>query len=454
MADRPNVLLILTDQWRRQALGCNGDPVIRTPHIDALAVQGANFQRCYTTDPVCTPARAALQTGRYPHQTGLTSNNLYFREGEIGVAACLAEAGYATGYIGKWHLCGSDRPGFVPPERRVGFEYFVGFNRGHAYHEPVYFTNEGELREPGGFEPTYQTDLALDFMAAHDREPFFLMVSYGPPHMPYRPPRGFDRVKPGDLVWRPNVPSDRRADPETISDLCGYYGLGEAVDAEIGRLLEHLASEGGEGNTFVVFTSDHGDMHGCHGMHYKGRPQEESLGIPLIVRGPGIPRGVVPDGLVSTVDVPTALLSLCGVPIPATMAGRDVSPLLRGEDMEIDSVYCEGRMNVRDAVGIQSDEPASALRAPRRSASKAATRGGGQYRDWRALVTPRYKLAVDYTGDVLLLTDLREDPYELRNLANVPEARQVREELLERLKERGQELGDPFPEGVEPAPGD
>jgi len=452
MADRPNILLILTDQWRRQALGCNGDPVIRTPHIDGLAAQGVNLQRCYTTDPVCTPARAALQTGRYPHQTGLITNNLYFREGELGVAACLADAGYATGYIGKWHLCGSDRPGFVPPEHRVGFEYFVGFNRGHAYHEPVYFTNEGELRQPGGFEPTYQTDLALDFVAAHSHGPFFLMVSYGPPHMPYRPPEGFDRVTPEDLVWRPNVPQDERADPETIRDLCGYYGLGEAVDAEVGRLLEHLAASGGDDDTIVVFTSDHGDMHGCHGMHYKGKPQEESLGIPLIARGPGIPPGATPNGLASTVDVPPALLSLGGVPIPESMSGRDISPLLRGEDLEIDSVYCEGRMNVRDAVG--SDTPGSPPEAPTSSTSRANPRGGGQYRDWRAIVTPRYKLAVDYTGEVVWLTDLRDDPYELRNLANLPEASSVQEELLARLRERGLELGDPFPERVEPAPGD
>lgn len=437
MADTPSVLLILTDQWRRQALGCHHDPVIRTPNIDGLAAHGVNLRRCYTVDPVCTPARAALQTGRYPHQTGLIANNLHFREGEVGLAACFADAGYATGYIGKWHLCGGDRPGFVPPERRVGFNYFAGFNRGHAYCDPLYFTTEGELRRPGVFEPAYQTDLALDFMEARGDEPFFLMVSYGPPHMPYRPPDGHDRVKPEDLVWRPNVPQNERLDPETIGDLCGYYGLGEAVDAQIGRLLEHLATTEGDESTIVVFTSDHGDMHGSHGMHYKGKPQEESLGIPLIVCGPGIPQGAVLDDLACTVDVPPALLSLCGLPIPETMVGRDVSPLLRGEDMEIGSVYCEGRMNARDPARLEE-----------------GARGRGQYLDWRAIVTPRYKLALDCTGEVFWLTDLAEDPYELRNLAGLAETTQVQNMLLAQLRERGREFGDPFPEAVEPAPGD
>ena len=438
MRARPNLLFLLADQWRRQALSCHDNPVVRTPHLDRLASEGVDFRRCYATNPVCSPARATLQTGRYSHQTGFVTNNLYVDE-EVCLAQCFRDAGYATGYIGKWHLDGSARPGFVPPARRLGYDYFAGFNRGHVYHEPVYFSDDGELREPGIFEPTCQTDLAMDYMKGHtETNPFFLMVSYGPPHMPYVPPEGFDRVRPEDLAWRPNVPDSSRADEEVVANLCGYYGLCEAVDAEIGRLLDYLDTSGLAENTIVVFTSDHGDMHGSHGMRYKGKPQEESLGIPLIVRDPGGARGRETDVLAGIVDMPSTFLSLCGVPVPQTMMGRDLSPALSGQDVATNCVYCEGRLNIRETA-----EP-----------TERDTVSGLPCLDWRCVVTSRHKLAVDCTGQVLSLIDLVEDPYELRNLADDPSALPLREELLELLREKGEETGDPFPAAVPPARGD
>ena len=434
MPDPPSFLFVLTDQWRRQALGCNGDPVLRTPHLDALAREGTNLRRVYTPNPVCSPARAALQTGRYPHQTGFVSNNLSFCPGETYLAQTLADAGYATGYIGKWHLYGAERPGFVAPDGRTGYQYFAGFNRGHPYHDPVYFTTEGEERHPGVFEPTYQADLAMDFMRERGEGPFFLMLSWGPPHMPYKPPAAFDRFGASDIPWRPNVPPAERANPDTVADICGYYGLCEALDAEFGRLMAFLRDSGLEERTVVVFTADHGDMHGCHAMHYKGKPHEESLGIPLLVRGPGVAAGCASDTPCTLVDLPPTLLSLAGVRVPGTMVGRDLSPALRGETLEDSCAYCEGRMQVRD--------PADA----------EMVRGEeGRYPDWRCLVTARHKLAVDCTGRAVLLTNLAEDPYELDNLADRPEAAPLQAELLTRLRDEGRRLGDPFPEAVEPS---
>jgi len=436
---KPNVLIIFPDQWRRQALSCNGDPVVKTPNLDRLAREGMNFTRCYTTNPVCSPARAAFQTGRYPHQTGMIHNNLYLRSEEICLAECFKEAGYATGYIGKWHLDGPERPGFVKPDRRQGYDYFEGFNRGHWYHNAQYFTNDGELKRPNVFESFYQTDLAIEFMKRHAREPFLLFLSYGPPHMPYNPPEDFRRVKPEDLKWRPNVPENMRRDERTIRELCGYYGLCETLDHEVGRLMGFLEKSGLAEDTIVFFTSDHGDCHGSHGLHYKGHPEEESLGIPLIVRFPGmIPAGKVSDALISTIDFAPTLLGLCGIKIPARMAGTDMSPVLKGGDAPERALYCEGRM--------------SSLGQRPRAGKRRKKRIGSAYGAWRALVTKRYKIAVDFTGKVRLLTDLSKDPYELKNLADDPAHESLRKELLARLKEEGKKTGDPFPEPVPSAP--
>jgi arylsulfatase A-like enzyme len=432
----PNVLVIFPDQWRRQALGCYGDPLVRTPNLDRLAEEGIRFDRCYTNNPVCSPARATLLTGRYPHQTGLIQNNLLLPASERTLAECLGDAGYATGYIGKWHLDGPPRPGFVRPgERRQGFDWFAGFNRGHWYHNAQYFTNEGELLKPEAFESFYQTDLAIDFMKQRQDAPFFLFLAWGPPHMPYVPPEGYDRFRPEDLEWRPNVPDEMREDAQTIKQLCGYYGLCEALDHEVGRLTEFLGQSGLADNTLVLFTADHGDMHGCHGLHYKGHPEEESVGIPLIARLPGaIPAASTSAMPVGLLDIMPSVLGLCGADIPDAVVGRDLSPVLRGGTADAAPVYAEGRMT---AVKPRAAEP-------------GAARPG--YGAWRAVITPQHKLAVDVQGEVRLLVDLENDPYEMSNLANQPEAEALQKELLGRLREIGKETGDPFPEPVPAAP--
>jgi len=433
---RPNVLVILPDQWRRQALGCYGDPVVQTPNLDRLAGEGVRFDRCYTNDPVCSPARATLLTGRYPHQTGLIQNNLLLPATERTLAECLGEAGYATGYIGKWHLDGPPRPGFVAPgERRQGFDHFEGFNRGHWYHNAQYFTNDGELLKPEVFESFYQTDLAIEFMKRHQREPFFLFLAWGPPHTPYQPPEGYDRYQPADLEWRPNVPAEMREDEQMLKGLCGYYGLCEALDHEVGRLAAFLEESDLAENTLVLFTADHGDMHGCHGLQHKGHPQEESVGVPLIARLPGaIPPGTVSQTLIGLVDVMPSVLSLFSLPVPDAVAGTNLAEAFCGEAVERGSVYIEGRMT---AVG------------PRNRATAEPGRGYGA---WRAVVTPQHKLAVDVQGKVQLLADRQADPYEMSHLAGKPEGTELEQELLSFLHEIAQATGDPFPEPVPAAP--
>jgi len=195
-------------------------------------------------------------------------------------------------------------------------------------------------------------------------------------------------------------------------------------------LLGYLDRSGLADNTLVLFTSDHGDCHGSHGLHHKGHPEEESTGIPLIARMPGVvPEGAVSQTLASHIDLMPTVLSLCGVDTPDAVAGRDLAPAFQGRRMEQKPLYLEGRM--------------TALK-PKRNPNA--------YGAWRAIVTDRHKLVVDWEGKVRLLTDLQDDPYELNNLADKPEVAGLQEELLGRLRRIGKQTGDPFPEAIEPAP--
>ena len=241
LAERPpNLLFVLADQWRAQALPAAGDTDLRAPNLHRLATEGVHFRRAYASYPLCTPARASFLTGRFPHAARTVRNSVRLPLGEPSIAAQLKAAGYATGYIGKWHLDGEERPGFVPPgERRRGFDYWAAFNRGHAYFDSTYFRDSPEPIRPGGFEPDYQTSLAIDFIRANRSRPFFLFLSWGPPHTPRTPPPAFARMyDPRQFRLRENVPAEYE---ETARrGLAGYYGLCSALDANLGRLLKAL----------------------------------------------------------------------------------------------------------------------------------------------------------------------------------------------------------------------
>ncbi len=434
--DRLNLLFVLADQWRQSAFGFGSDAVVRTPHFDRLAKQGANWQRAYASNPVCTPNRACILTGRYSHQTGMIRNDLQLPPAEVCWPDLLRSAGYATHYVGKWHLDGTEKPGFVPPGwRRRGFETFEGFNRGHVYHEPWGFADDGtplpdrqQAQAEPYYEPALQTDLAIDFMSRHKESPFACYLSWGPPHTPFRPPRSHDLYELGEIVPRANVPPEHRK--RAMKELAGYYGLCESLDHQMGRIMSFLDEAGLVDNTLVIFTSDHGELAGSHGMYRKGQPQDESLHVPLIMRLPGrIPAGSEPRTLISSVDLMPTLLALCGMPEQETCAGRDLSAAAMSNDsgQSVESVYCEGKVSsARDADGNEN----SPFQSP-----------------WRALVTDRYKLTVRSEFDnVQDLYDLREDPLELRNLAQQKDFRSVQDDLRAELKEWSARTADPFPE--------
>ncbi|MXY70269.1 MAG: sulfatase [Acidobacteriia bacterium] len=435
-----NILFVLADQWRSSALGCGSDAVVRTPYIDGLAAEGANWQRAYAANPVCTPNRACILTGRHSHQTGMVRNDIQLPPQEVCWPELLRSAGYATHYVGKWHLDGPPKPGYVPPGwRRRGFATFEGFNRGHVYHRHWGFDDSGEpLAEIAAgldpyYEPTLQTDLAIDFMRRNQDQPFACFLSWGPPHTPFRPPDAHDLYEPGEIVLRGNVPAEHEA--RARKDLAGYYGLCESLDHEMGRLLAFLDESGLRDNTLLIFTSDHGELAGSHGKYRKGEPESESLQVPLMMRLPGrVAAGSEPETLISSVDLMPTLLSLCGMPAPETCAGSDLSGAVTpgGTAPSVDSVYCEGKI-------LNAPELRPGTNSP-------------DARPWRSLVTQRYKLNVraDYSI-VDRLFDLQEDPLELRNLANTVEKRSLQDDLLAELKAWGQRTGDPFPAAPEPA---
>ncbi len=433
-AEPPNVLFVLADQWRSTAFGFGSDAVVRTPHFDKLASQGANWQRAYAANPVCTPNRACILTGRHSHQTGMVRNDIQLPPTEVCWPQILGDAGYATHYIGKWHLDGPPKPGFVPPGwRRRGFATFEGFNRGHVYHQPWGFDNAGTPLEGMApamnpyYEPALQADLAMRFMRANADRRFACFISWGPPHTPFRPPARFDRYEAGEIVLRANVPSDHEA--QARKDLAGYYGLCESLDHEMGRLMEFLEESGLARNTLVIMTGDHGELAGSHGKYRKGEPEGESLQVPLLMRLPGrIVPGAKPATLINSIDLMPTLLSMCGLGTPETSSGVDLSGCVK-EDAErpsVDSVYCEGKVSSR--------------------ANAAPTRNSPVNGPWRSILTERHKLTV--RGDptsVESLYDLQEDPLELRNLAGEQGHARMAGELLAALRDWIERTDDPFP---------
>jgi arylsulfatase A-like enzyme len=452
-AKRPlNLLFILADQWRWSAFSHETDPLVRTPNFDDFANQGARFTRAYAANPVCTPNRTTIMTGRYSHQHGMINNNLMIPPSERCLAESFQEAGYQTHYIGKWHMDGEEKPGFVPPGwRRRGFSSFEGFNRGHYYPNGAkYFTNDGKLLHPNRFESAYQTDLAIEFMKQNrnTQQPFFCYLSWGPPHSPYRPPKEFDRYDPKKLRFRPNVPEKLRNNQTLQRELAGYYGLCEALDHEMGRLVKSLEENGLAENTLVIFTSDHGDMHGSHSQYRKGKPEEESLHVPLMMRLPKrIRAGQKTDVLFNSIDLMPTMISMCNVKNPGTCTGRDLSKAVLGDSTpQVDSLYSEGAMRLSRR-GPQASQQ-------KKTGKQKKTKSGSRFKareEWRALVTPTHKLVMNVSGKVTRLIDLEKDPYELKNLADERAHAALLKEMQKRAKRWAKETDDPAPNLSTPA---
>ena len=371
--DRPNILLIMTDQQRGDCLGCDGHPVQETPYLDMLASGGVRFRRAYSAVPSCIPARSCLLTGTDQWHTGVLGMGrgqgpmpdrfVHTLPGE------LAAAGYHTQAIGKnhfhpqralngYHNCIIDESGRVESPRFVS-DYRRWFEQNkdgpYGYRDHSVGWNSWMARPthlPEHLHPTHWTaQQAIDWLDRRDpNKPFFLKVSFARPHSPYDAPQVFwdmykDRDIPepavGDWAEANDVPADaasvnawrgRRAPHEIRRARIGYYASITFIDHQIGRLMQeagpHLR------NTWIVFLSDHGDMLGDHHLWRKTYAYEGSARVPLIVRPPAThpdaARGTVRDEVVEMRDVMPTLLDAAGLDIPDTVTGRSMDPLLHG----------------------------------------------------------------------------------------------------------------------------
>jgi arylsulfatase A-like enzyme len=432
VTDRPNVLVFFTDQQRFDTTGVHGNPHGLTPHFDRMAREGVHVERSFTCQPVCAPARAALQTGRHPTAIGCFRNGIPLPAGEPTLAHRFAAAGYETAYMGKWHLADSDVAGPVRPEQRGGYERWLTSNllefTSDAYATTLY-DEHGDPHDLSGYRADALTDAAITYLRQERDRPFFLFLSYLEPHHQnsrddYPAPRGY-----AERYADPWLPGDLAAlDGNTHEHIAGYYGMVRRVDECLGRVRGAL-EELGLTDTVVLYTSDHGCHFKTRNDEYKRSCHDASIRVPTAFTGPGFDIGQPVQRLVSHLDLPPTLLDAAGLPVPPEMEGRSLLHLVSGEpDPRPDDVF----------VQISESQVGRALRTPRWKYAAVAPGADG----WTTPAADRY---VDSH-----LYDLEIDPHELQNLVDSPAHREVLAHLRARLVERIVDAGEARPV-IEPA---
>jgi len=443
---RPNLLIIHTDQQSSWTLGAYGGNLVGTPRIDSIGRQGAVLNQFFTNSAVCTPSRGCLVTGRYPHAHGAYRNNIELGRDEVTLAEVLRRSGYDTGYAGKWHLDGPPKPGWMKPERSMGFDDCRWmFNRGHwksvrpREGEPPFVTYQVGK---GQYTTDWLAERTIEFIGRQRSRPFFYMVSIPDPHTPFTVRAPYDTMyQPGDMpvpatIGQTGLPwgdppaakpagkdkgrgrkAGRKGAAATLATRqancrkrkAQYCGEVKCIDDNVGRILDALAKKGILDETVVVFTTDHGEYMGEHGLYGKNQLYETAYRIPFLVRWPKrIPARTAVDHIVSTVDVQPTLLGLMGIEPSGREQGRDASAAVCGKKAD------------------WADE--SLMH------HSSLTRAG--------IFTPEYELAVLQTGPGILF-DRRNDPEQVHNLYGDPGRRKVLKELTARVIEHHRRVKSP-----------
>jgi arylsulfatase A-like enzyme len=424
-AKHPNIVFLFGDQLRNSATGYGGDPNVHTPNLDSLARQSVDFRNAVSVCPVCTPFRAALMTGRFPTTTGMFLNDAYLPDREVCIAEVLKQAGYDTGYIGKWHLDGHGRSSYIPPERRQGFDYWKAAECDHNYNHSHYYTDDSSVKHFwDGYDAFAETSDAQQYIRDHAKgdKPFALFVSYGIPHFPFQTaPERFKAMYPPDKIrFLPNVPPEMQTERVRV-DAQGYYAHITALDQCIGELVRTLADTGIQEDTILVFTADHGEMLGSHGIPptTKQAPWDEAAHTPFLLRYPKAhgDHGRVVTTPLTTPDIMPTLLRLAGVKVPKTVEGRDLSEVVR-TGQEIPN-YVALYMAVSPFAGKQFDT------------------------EYRAIRTARYTFVRDLNGPWLLFNDVK-DPFQMHNLVDNPQYTVLGRRLDQRLREALKGIHDDF----------
>ena len=463
MNKQPNILMIYADQMRYDCAGFSGNKDVKTPNLDRLANEGVCFDEAFTSYPLCTPFRASLLTGKYAHQSGLYSNHFPINTDQPSLAPSLNKVGYRSGYIGKWHLYGGPKPGFVPPgPDRMGFDHFVGYNRGHYYMDAIFYRDTDQPYSCKRYEPDFQTDHTIEFMESVEGtdSPFFAYVCFGPPHFPMEMPehwrnmynlneielpkgtpnpelqkrRAAERLKldfDGDNRFGEHSKADKveGQDPDVENEwqirkfVAEYYGMISNIDFNVGRLLNWLDAKKLSNNTIVIFFSDHGDMLGQHGSYcgIKRQAYRSSAQVPLLIRYPSrFGSGKRVSHLIDVaVDTMPTILETCGVDIPTGVQGLSYLSMLDSTSDGPTRDHVQYELMKADFGG--------------RSERHVKPERGIRTKDW---------LYVRKEDRPLYLFDQNADRDELFNLVGNPEYSTIQAELDARVIKNMEETAD------------
>jgi len=425
--DRPNIVFILTDDQRHDAMGCAGNRLVRTPNLDLLAARGVRFENAFVTLSICSPSRAAYLTGRYGSATGVTSVLGTINKNEKTIAHYLKEAGYRTGMVGKWHL------GNSPAE--CGFDFATFFQSNGTYYNRKVLKS-GEPATAHGYIEDFNAQEAINFIKDDSSSPFMLWLCTQVPHMDHTfdwPARQetlatYDQsLMPVPQTWRddlqgkPAYLKESRSRKQALHygydkaenirrHFQRYYAAITEMDAALGRVLKAVDEMGLRDNTFFIFMGDNGWFMGEHGFTSKVLPYEESIRVPMIIAGPGIRQGT-DSRLVLNIDLAPTILELAQIPVPQNMHGKSLLPLLNSK-----------KAKWKESFLYEAPTPALGSRP------------------LLALRTQRYKLIQTFDESELSqvvfeeLYDLKQDTKETNNLVDIPDYSNILQRLRGQIK--------------------
>lgn len=461
----PNLLIIIADQWRGQALGFLNTEPIKTPVLDSFSTKSLVLKNFITNYPVCSPSRAMLMTGQYPFQNhvygncrtyedpsgDLVSYNIELSDSSVTWSDILENAGYSLGYIGKWHLTAPHPPyiptynnegpqkwnEWTPPQSRHGFNYWYSYGTYDRHFRPMYWDNEAgrmDFHYVAEWEPKHDIDKAIEFLENKDgrfREnsaPFGLVVSVNPPHSEYNevPEKYLELYKDTNLeslLADPDIPpAGTRMGDFYRENIKYYYTAISGVDEQIGRIFTYLKQHGLDDNTIIIFMSDHGNNLGKHNKISKNNLYEESLRVPFMIYWKNhIAPGIDSTSLMSMIDFYPTLMELMGfgANIPSKTQGQSFSRKL--SDVNDTTSF----PNVQYFMGsIRIPDSANGFRGVR---------------------TTEYKLGYSKTpkGDIeKYLFNYQNDPSELENIYD--KQPEITKNLKEKLVKSLRETNDPF----------